>query len=440
MNLEPFILFLIFAGTALIGRMSLLGVTTQWQRISLLSMLGCFFLYNGIGASYPEVPSYYLVYYFGFLLAFAVTFKFFANAFLPLSRRVGCVLSNVLKRVEYGAGWRLVIPSYFALNLILLVYPEFRLHLLLSPLPPDLTTYFLQRFEPQVIDIPLKLVYYITLLLSPFFYIALFRYRRRMWRVVLILTGILYIEYVNKNGYIGRGQVVMTIALIVIALWDLRPRLRPALIFGTVSLLPFILVASYVYGVVRISGQVGSLNFSQAIVSVVESEISFPRDVGMLIIESAKRVDFYNYIKWIITLPIPKILTGEITGSRVNYEIAEYVLGVGPGQKGWYVILPGLVSESVYIYGNYFFLIHGIFIGFIAAFIVRIIEGTPQLLFLKAHVVLLLSYVVNRAGISALLPKITNEFLLFYLYVFILIFEPLSAHRRSVTGMKETVK
>ena len=137
-------------------------------------------------------------------------------------------------------------------------------------------------------------------------------------------------------------------------------------------MLPLVLVASYVYGVVRIGGTVGELSFWEAVTPVMETETSFPRDVGMLVIEKAARVDLSDYVKWIVTLPIPKILTGEIGGARINYEISEYVSGVSPGQKGWYVVLPGLIAESVYIYGNYFFWLHGGFIAFLAALVVRL--------------------------------------------------------------------
>ncbi len=156
--------------------------------------------------------------------------------------------------------------------------------------------------------------------------------------------------------------------------------------------------------------------------SVLARELGFLKNVGVTVLEAGARVDIGAYFTWIATLPIPKVLTGDIEGARINYEISEIVLGLPIGSPGWYVVLPGLVVESVYIYGRYFFWLHGIFLGIMAAFFARIAERVPQFLFLYLYIVLMFAYVLNRAGISALLPTIINEFLFFYLFLFFVIF------------------
>ena len=162
---------------------------------------------------------------------------------------------------------------------------------------------------------------------------------------------------------------------------------------------------------------------------MLENEISFPRNVGVPIIESGARVDLAAYARWMLTLPIPKLLTGEIEGARVNYEISDLVLGLGRGARGWYIVLPGLVAESVSIFGRYFFWLHAVFIAFLAALVMRLMERTPQLLFLQAYVVVTFAYHVNRGGISGPLGILVNEFMLFYLFVFIMVFGVLRKHR-----------
>lgn len=431
MTLNLSILLFVLLGSVVIAGVSILTARGFWQRIMLLGVFSGLLLYSGIGAAYTEVSTSYLIYYFGFLLAVAIGFCFFRVALIGVSVYSGRTLTRVLNSVDYHPGWLMIIWIYLLLHLILLVYPEFRLHHLLVPPSPDLTTAFAKRFVEQEMNVVLKLLDYARLLLAPFFYIALFRYRKQMKCVILLLVILLYIQYV-EGGYIGRGTVVMTLALIGLSLWVLRPRYRPSLIIGVALLVPIILCVSYVYGVVRIGGTVDEFNPISGAITIIEKETSFPRNVGMPIIEAGERVSLTDYAKWVITLPIPKVLTGSIEGARINYEISEIVLGVGPGEKGWYVVLPGLVAESVYIYGPYFFWLHGVFVAFPAALVVRLMERTPQLLFLQAYVVLLFAYVLNRGGIAALLPVVTNEFMLFYLYVFVLVFRLIPKHCNAV--------
>lgn len=426
--MDPVVLLFVILGSVIIGIPIILASRGFWQRLMLIGVLSGLLLYSGIGAAYKEVPSYYLLYYFGFLFTFCVAFWFWKVAFLGMSIRSGRMLTRVLDNVDHHPAWPMIIWAFLLLHMFPLIYPDFRLHWLLAPPVLDIRLFWIELFQPREVDILLKIVEYARILLTPFFYIALFRYRQRMHWAFLILILPLYIQYVVNVGYIARGHVVMTLTLIGIAVWLNRPRRRTALIFGATMLLPVILIASYMHMWVRIGGTIEELRPIHAIATVLEQETSFVRNVGMPIIEGGYRVDLVDYVKWIVTLPIPKILTGEIEGARINYEIAEIILGVGPGEEGWYVPLGGLVSESVYIYGPYFFWLHAIFIALLAALLIRLIERTPQLLFLQAFVVLLFAFVLNRAGISALLPVIVNEFLLFYLYVAIRMFGLVRKH------------
>lgn len=425
------ILIFVLLGSIIIGGLAVLTVRGFWQRIMLIGILSGFLLYSGIGIAHLEVPNDYLIYYFGFLIAFSFAFLFFRVAFVGISIQSGRGLTRVFANVHNSPWWASIIWVYLLLHLVLLIYPEFRLHYLLAPPPLDLTTVWIAMFEPQEQNFLLKLIWYADILLTPFFYIALFRYRQHIWRAGLILALLLYIQYV-AGGYISRSEIGMALAIILLVQWVNQPRSRPKLMLGVAVMTPLLLVAFYVHTVVRIGGIVEDLNPAHAIITVLESEIMFPRNVGIPIIEGGERVCLIDYAKWIIALPIPKVLTGEI-GARINFEISEIVLGVGPGEIGWYVVLPGLMVESVYIYGNYFFWLHGVFIALLAAFVIRLLERTPQLLFFKAYVIVLFAFVLNRAGIGGLLPVVVNEFLLFYLYVFVVVFGLFRKQKRSAT-------
>jgi len=266
-----------------------------------------------------------------------------------------------------------------------------------------------------------KLIDYTKILLTPFFYIALYRYRNRIHWAFLIVILLLYVNYI-RGFYVSRGDFISSLGLLGIVLWVTRPHYRRTMIISVLALMPLMLAALDLYSVIRLGRTVGEVSILNSSLSLLESETSFPLRVGIPIIEAGVRVNFADYIRWIVTLPLPKIFTGEIEGTRFGYQISTFVLGVSPGEKGFYAVLPGLMAESVYIYGRYFFWLHGVFVAFLAAFVVRLMERTPQLLFLQAHVVILFTYILNRGGITSLLPRLLNHYLLFYLFVFAVVF------------------
>lgn len=194
MTLDPLILLVVVMGTVIIGGLSVAQTRGIWQRLLLLGMYAGLLFYSGIGAAYYDVPNYYLFYYFGFIFAFAFAFWFFNAIFNRLSISSGNALQGVFKHVECSSLWLSIIWLYIIVNLFPLVYPEMRLYLITNPPLPDLATGFALRWLPQRIDVLSKLIDYIRMLLTPFFFIALYRYRNKTFHLILIILLILYVQ------------------------------------------------------------------------------------------------------------------------------------------------------------------------------------------------------------------------------------------------------
>jgi hypothetical protein len=244
----------------------------------------------------------------------------------------------------------------------------------------------------------------------------LYAIRNRLLWVAGILISLLYIRYVD-SAYLGRGPVVQTLAILLLSVWFLRPAYRSRLVIISTVAAPFVLYGFYLYALIRIGDVVRDVGLLGALSVMLQTELGFVRDVGVKILETGARVDLGRYLLWIVTLPLPKILTGPIEVARINYEISEVVLGMQRGTYGWYVVLPGLVAESIYIFGTRLFWLHGVFLGLIAAFFAKVAERVPQLFFLYLYLVVMFGFVLNRGGIASLLPPVINEFLLFYLFL-----------------------
>ena len=420
----------VIAGSFWIFCLGILTTRGWHQRSLLLGTLFGLFIYSGIGSTMEGVAPEFVVFYMVFAVAIIAGVGFGRVLFLPVSRSIGRHIPTALPNVDYRRLWKGVILAYLLISAFPLFWPEFRLHQLLTPSPPDLRTIFFLRFHSEP-DAATRIVNYMRVLMTPFFFISLYRYRFRLKWVAIIFCLLLYLKYVVDFSYVSRSTVMLHVLILFLAGWILYPKARPKLTILSISCIPIFLVANYAYVVIRIGGTLGDISLSESANAVLWGELGLVKRAGMVVYKTGARVNLADFVKWIITLPIPKLLTGPIEGARVNYEISELVLGIRTGSRGGHVALSGLLSESIYIYGKHFFWAHGFFFGGLAAFFARLMERVPQFLFLFLYVALLFGYNLNRAGIGSLLPRITNQFLLFYLFVFTVVFRLLAGRHSS---------
>jgi hypothetical protein len=384
------------------------------QRLFLGSCLGCIYLWCGIGAAYEPVPwSYrtvYLVFTGSLVLAFLAT--------LQASRSAAASLCAYIKPMIVGATTGRVfvfgaIGIYLLARLMPLIYPEFNLPRLISPPSPDCSAWLEREaslvYEGQGFGIT-RVYDYVATLSYPFFLIALYQLRHQYVALALLLILPEYFAYC-VTSYANRGTAFALLVTFGLTVWLDNPKARFKVLAGGLLALPLLAVGFYEYSQIRIGGNVSDISWDEALSSMVQQEISFPLD-AQTVIESDQRVDLPAYFTWLATLPVPKVLTGRIEGARVNYEISWLLLRKDVGTEGGYVLLTGLVTESVYIYGNTFFWLHAVFLGCLIALFCRLIEGHPRLLLVGISAMLLFSYSLSRAGISGTMANVINQHLL----------------------------
>jgi hypothetical protein len=312
----------------------------------------------------------------------------------------------------------LTIGAYLLTYGMRLVYPEFKLHLLLLPPSPDIVAEFTSRFTapPDTIS---KLFDALSHLFFPFYLLAVMYYRHRFFLFVLLLGLPLYILYCAQS-YIGRGEILTLVLVVAMIQWYLRPHVRKYIIILGLLCVPLIPAALIYYQDMRLGNVHAELEVSsqEAVNYLVFTETSFPV-FSEQIISSGKQIDLKRYFIWMLTLPIPKAITGPMNPPSAGMEMSEILLGLRMGQKGFFALLAGLLTESVYIYGVKLYFIHAIIIAFVMACVVRITEG-EQLLFLIFLMLMIdLTYRLNRAGLGPALATVVN--LYFSLYILFLL-------------------
>lgn len=387
------------------------------QRLLLFCFLGGYLVYSAIGTTYQEVPWYLLWASFGLALASVAGFAFGKTVFAGVGRVVAEKSNLAFDRMNTGRFATYVIALVIALKLFKLVYPELRLNLLLAPPMPDIGLWFGARFSNDV-DAVQKIVGYIDILSTPFFYIALYFIRRRLILLAATIFIVRYVEYVDA-AYIARGTAISDLLIMFLAVWYEKPKLRVAMVISSLVALPMLLYFLAQYSAVRMGGMYTGDGIFGGATDTIVAETTFMLQGGLAVIDSGQTIDMPSYLLWIVTLPIPEFVKGSLPVALVNYEISTLIIGKRPGDYGFTVTLTGLLTESFYIFGPMFFWLHGLFCGFIAGALARLVEGTRCYQILTIYLAMVLLHNLNRGGIASTLSEITNGFLAFYLFLLV---------------------
>lgn len=415
-HLEPLVFILILGLSAALTGLSIYVIRNIWAKVFIFIFHLLLYINSGVVLADSKINSTYVVLHFLLLLSFTIAFylvwRMLANAFpVPCSRLEDGSSAHDDARLHLT-----ILCVYILLCLFPLLYPEMRLHLLLAPGLPDLRAQFMDRFSQDSDDIFIKIIFYLRTLLFPFYCLVLYRYRNRPGALFIGLLAPIYILYVREQ-YVARGTVLIALLTLVLFYWVYRPEQRRKIVLLGLSIAAPLMVFLHYWAVVRLGSQFDFDGMVNSILFVVNAQISFPLSAGMEIVNSGVRVNVFDYFKWMFTLPIPKILIGSVEGARINYDMAAIVLGVAPGDKGFFVLLPGLVAESVYIGGWYAFWLHAVFLAAVTATVLRILQSKREFAVLLCWFIVFSSYKLVGAGVGAFLPMVVNELLLFYFYV-----------------------
>jgi hypothetical protein len=337
-----------------------------------------------------------------------------------------------IEHLERSRAFRiLALGAYIAICLLPLVVPELRLSLLLHPPTPDLFGAFNRGVQVNT-SLSLRLIGYAGFLIWPFYLLAMYSLRRR-YIALFIFTAIpSYCGYC-ASGYMGRSEMLLVLGLCAGVIWLDRPAIRLRVTIVALICIPFLLVFFEMYSNSRIGAGGASANdvsATERIERVLSVETSFPSNWER-VVSSGRHANLWAYATWLVTLPIPKLITGEIAGSRMNTDITELISHVTLGSTEYSVILTGTVVESVYIYGMWFFWIHAAMAGCLAGLVCGFMGGSRALLFALVSLAFTMGYIFMRAGISGALPPIVNSYLSLYCWMFVLMSRPGGASRRQ---------
>jgi hypothetical protein len=407
-------------------------LTSRIQRTMYAFNIVGFYWYSGVGAAYEGVRWDYVLSYLVSLLCIATAFVVTLIAFAPtrarIARRVRTGVERVVKAKLFVPG---VIGLYCVFLLLLAVGPDLDVNRLLAPQMPDVATMLQTKFlEGRVPPLSARLLEYGALLTFPFYLVALWRLQRRPLWLGLWLFLPLYFRYCEEN-YIGRYPVLLALTLYLYYLWFAKRRWRILIVAGVVVSGPLLAKAAYQYQAVRLGVSASDIRWAEAVTELAVTETSFPLH-SSTVVDRELRIDLWGYWAWLATLPLPKVLVGEIQGARtINYDLSEEISGIKMGRPGSNVILYGLVTESIYIYGTMLFFVHLLGLGFVFGLLCNILESHSAFTLLVIYTALLYGYSLNRGGIASVVGTISSSYMFFYVWLAFIYYQ---GHGRHLIG------
>jgi hypothetical protein len=172
----------------------------------------------------------------------------------------------------------------------------------------------------------------------------------------------------------------------------------------------------YNYTLIRLGGNPQNTTLTQALLGLFSQELTFPIFFTDVYLYDLKQ-DISHFFLWIAALPFPNFLKGSSFDYTGNYDIAEIILKLPKNDSKYYVLLTGMATESIYVFGRYFAFLMPIICGIILGFVYRIICFSKHFNILRIFFIFFICFNFARAGTGYAFPAVISAFLLFYLVV-----------------------
>lgn len=403
------LIFLSLISLIIIGGFFLLK--RDWTyKIIILGIGFSTFIYSGIGISLTDVDDKYAFSYILYIISILFGFYIFnikssPNEKIQLKITYGEINLNYIIFIVFTI-------IYFMSQVLFLIFPEFRLINLI--IPPSVNVYGVRylrtMFQSNTI---LNISNMVSVLTLPFFFILLNQLiKNKKYKLTLFLIIFwLYLDYVIFE-YIGRSSAltVLFFAYLVLQTKTGELKLKSKHLFIASVFLVFITPLLYWYESIRLKQDFNISNLLSSYSNLFLNEITYPQYYDF-ILEGESLYGIKNYLFWIITLPIPKMLVPiEITPFNTFFtNLVDEHLD--------YIVLPSILGEAFMIFGENLFWLHGLIIGSIIGISYKILKSYDFTLVILIYIGVL-TFSIGRGGSMEIISFCIN--CLFTIWILIL--------------------
>lgn len=409
---ESLRLFLIIFGTTLIF-LWLFTYRDKKARIFFLFFAMMYLLYSGIGGALEGVTPIYTTYYFVFTCC--ISFGIYVGLKQKCGQKdLNSSWSNFLDYFLDRYAKKIII-FYYLLLLSQLIYPENKLMHLIAPPSPDVLSILRERYQGDGADLFTIVISQIQTIFYPFFLLSLYLYRKKTIKLALIVLGTYYINYCI-SAYLGRGSMMQALLIVLAFTYFYQPKIGKIILICSIVLFPTLVIFLVQYSVTRLGGTAESISGMDAVGEILKQESEYPLHFERILGLQAKYR--LNFLIWLFTMPLPGVFRGGID-ANLTALLSEDLLGMSRDSRGFYILLPGVVGESVFLLGQNLYWLNGILYGWLMGKTYRVLSKYQQLFGVLIVAALCFGYTTNRAGVFSGFPFVLKVLLYFY---FILLF------------------
>ena len=413
-DLQYDILLLLFISTLGIYILIAHFLNDLRPKFLLASLLLGIFFYSGFGIAYEDVNDIFVLHYILFIFCFSVPFllckEIKKNKKVLNSFDKGLLKNHI--RLRYIAYF------YLVLNLIPIIYPEFRLFDIFSF--KDESVHVLRESMSKY---PLiGLVDLLLVLIAPFFYayFTVSQKKNGQTKEPLVLFILLIILQYGRFNYIQRNEIMTDAVNLILITFCVKGfyykikwrHIALGITFGLL-MIPFLFLYTYY----RTGNEyIGDVSYSTLLDLLTKSEFFYPSFYSDIIEHANKYSEsIINFILYVICLPIPSaIFPGKPTYHAI--ETFTYLFtGMERGDTGFYILLPSILGESFIYGGEKLFWVFPLCSGLIISFIFKYLCTKKTLTFYTFYVIVF-AFTYGRGGTMGLLPLLINGSLAIFIY------------------------
>lgn len=390
---------------------------SSMEKFYFLFILFLIFIYSGVGAGWEKTPYDYSYIYVIYIMVFGIV-CYATTKHNKRNQKQSTIEIVRYNKVDgfinkYG---RLFVILYVIIPFISLIL-EGKILNLISPPSLNLSEAIEGRFDSGTSNGGLisSILYYIQNLDLPFYLLSLYKYRNDIFKLSLALLLPLYFSFA-EGGYIARSTLMPMIVILYFAFYIKYPQYRKKLVVGTIILLPALLFFLSLYTFIRIGADF-NLSFGDAISLLAYQETCYPVHYEEMQKWSIDWKLLYTYIEWLITLPFP----GFLKDSGLDYSFTAYfsekITGANRTDANFNILLPGLVGESIFIFGKTFYWVHAMIVGFVVGNAYKIVHHKQEL-FLVLYMSVFGGLCFARAGSVSMMPFYFKHLIIYVIVIY----------------------
>lgn len=393
----------------LVTLLSFFWIKNEKDEIKKYFYLFCVFFYYLIcgATSYLFSDNNYIVYYVIYTIAFSGTLYLTRNKSFKLSSLASPSFENFINKKADG-----FIKFYFIYKFFQLVYPTNKLGNLISLGHPDVDAALESSLEHSMFDT-------FGQILGLLFYIFLSKYVKNPSKLIKLLLFSTYLSYASSS-YLSRGAILRLLVVVFFLFYLNYPKIRKLLIISALGSVSFLLIFFVSYMYARSGGAFEAVSLSTAIEKIVEIELSFSYNFDTVLrVSETPRVGIWQFLIWFVTLPLPGFMKPGVLSDSINVLYTYDILGLDVNDASFFVSLPGLAIEGVYLFGQYLYPLHAVIFACMINYLINTLRQSPVFSFLCIYYIINIPFQAIRGGTQSFYATCMKvlPFVLILLYI-----------------------